>query len=190
MTSDPDQRSEWDARRPWPRFTQRPASTAPHAPGPYEPWPRWGWFPREQRSWTFAPAPNLAAPELVAPPPPLELPSPAATDRPGEAGPPRATAEETEEPAATEETVEAAATEVTTESEPSPVRATLPPEGRAEVAEPELLPVRRSPSLALVPVRSGEVTLSEVARAVRKVAPAAAVVGAAAAAAMALFRRR
>ncbi|MCA9847108.1 MAG: hypothetical protein KC472_03990 [Dehalococcoidia bacterium] len=181
MTSDPDQRSEWDARRPWPRFTQRPASTLPHAPGPYEPWPRWGWFPREQRSWTFAPAPNLAAPELVAPPPPLELPSPAATDGPGEAEAPRGTAEEA---AAT------AVTEVTTEPEPSPVRATLPPEGRAEVAEPELLPVRRSPSLALVPVRSGEVTLSEVARAVRKVAPAAAVVGAAAAAAMALFRRR
>jgi len=54
----------------------------------------------------------------------------------------------------------------------------------------DLLPVRRSTSMALVPVRGGEVTLGDLVRAARRAAPVAAIAGMAAAAAMALFRRR
>ncbi|MGE3960689.1 MAG: hypothetical protein AB7F65_03305 [Dehalococcoidia bacterium] len=144
------------SRRPWPRFTRTPDAPAPREIGPHEPWPRWGWFPREQRTWTFAPAPGLTAGSAQEPNL-LDDSRAHAGARPSLDAP---------------------------EAQP-PTDAT-----RSERREPEveLVPVRRS--VALVPIRGGEVTLSDVARAVRKVAPAAAVVGAAAAAAMTLFRRR
>lgn len=124
----------------WPRFT---AGAPLRREPPREvdgPWPRWGWFPREQRSWTLAPGPSIVAREDPAVPPPAE---------------------------------------------PVTARATAAPRFIQG-----LVPVRRSYSTALVPVRSREVALAEVARVARRVAPAAAVAGVAAVAAMALFRRR
>jgi len=61
------------------------------------------------------------------------------------------------------------------------------PEGSADVG---YLPVARPVSMALVPAGLGDVTLAEVAHAVRRAAPIATVVGVAAVAAMAFFRRR
>lgn len=146
----------------------------PRQARPHDPWPRWGWFPRAARTWAFAPSPDLAAPDVAVPE------SAASASGPLRPPAPQPTAQPQREP------------EPWSAPRGEGTRASLPPEtgAREEVARAELLPVRRSPSVALVPVRTGEVTLSDVARAVRKAAPAAAVVGAAAAAAMALFRRR
>ena len=123
----------------WPRFRAGdPAS--PVRPEPVAgPWPRWGWFPREQRSWTLAPGPALVA---------REEPRPQA-------------------------------------AHPEPVATTAAPRFIQGIVS-----VRRSYSTALVPVRSRELALTEVARVARRVAPAAAVAGVAAVAAMAFFRRR
>lgn len=71
------------------------------------------------------------------------------------------------------------------------------PEVRAPAAdlEPELVEVRRSTSTAVVPVRRGDtsladMTLGEVAQAIKRAVPVAAVAGVATAAVMSLFRRR
>ncbi len=68
---------------PWPRFTRTVEARASRAaePSPHDPWPRWGWFPREQRTWTFAPGPALvAAPAPAAPPSPAPDPIEATRD--------------------------------------------------------------------------------------------------------------
>lgn len=74
-------------------------------------------------------------------------------------------------------------------ADPAPVMEPTPLAG-SDDRELDLLPVRRSTSTALVPVRRNEVTLAEVARAIRRMAPAAAVASLATAAAMTFFRRR
>lgn len=65
------------ALRSWPRFVEDASGLAPAArrPGPSDPWPRWGWFPRDERTWTFVPGPALivhtpVAPHYVSPTPP------------------------------------------------------------------------------------------------------------------------
>lgn len=151
--------------RPWPRFTRLPEPRAPREHAPYEPWPRWGWFPREQRTWSFAPGPSLTASPSPVPPAPDVGPASEPT-RP--APPPPSLPPPREAPPAIED--------IAGVTEDGP--------------ELDLLPVRRSTSMALVPARAGEVTLGELARAAKRVAPVAAIAGMAAAAAVALFRRR
>lgn len=157
MSSDSDMGASRGTGRPWPRFAALPEARPPREPAAHEPWPRWGWFPREQRTWTFAPGPSLVAESPVADPP-----------RP--ATPPS-------EP-----------TLIASPPEPPPVIEDV--DHVTEEPELDLLPVRRSTSMALVPVRGGEVTLGDLVRAARRAAPVAAIAGMAAAAAMALFRRR
>lgn len=147
---------------PWPRFTGVPSAEPPREPGVAEPWPRWGWFPREARTWSFAPGPSLTA---ASSPPPVPPPAPPAV----EASPPPAVL--------------------------PPPRERIPEVGDVRPAEGgrdvELVPVRRSTSTALVTSpRGGEVTLLDLARAAKRMAPLAAVAGMAAAAAVALFRRK
>lgn len=83
MNPDPDARPP----APWPRFTRPTEAGGSRAsrladPSPHDPWPRWGWFPREQRTWTFAPGPALVADPAPAPPvPPAPEPSEAVDPR-------------------------------------------------------------------------------------------------------------
>lgn len=127
----------------WPRFVEGEvrSSVAPLV-GAREPWPRWGWFPQEPRTWTFAPSPSLTA---------------------------RSSAEEVGEhrPAATPE-IEA-------------------DQGRERTTE--LVPVRRIRRTDIVPVRR-ELALADASRVARQVAPAAAIVGLAAAAVLTFLGRK
>jgi len=154
----------------WPRIVEETSALIPavRRPGPYDAWPRWGWFPRENRTWTLAPSPALTVrPPSSLPPfapfegafgePPSEVS--AAADAPIEARPigPQFT-----------------------EGRVPPPRAAVPASTPSSAT---------STGSSLVPVRR-ELVLADVERAARRVAPVVAIAGVVAVAALALFRRR
>lgn len=162
--------AEQQPSQPWPRFVRPSPGLLPmlRQPGPYEPWPRWGWFPREQRTWTFAPGPSLIAHNWPSPPPAAG----AARGNPPEDATPEDTASGSAEPIVAR-----------------PVKPRFMQGFREQGLRDESAPAEWSSTTALVPVRR-EIVLSNVTRAARRAAPVAAVAGVVAVAALALFRRR
>jgi hypothetical protein len=154
----------------WPRFTADTGGLAPavRRAGPQDPWPRWGWFPREQRAWLLAPGPAL----IVRPP---VTPSFASFGASESDAPPLSDAR----PAASA----GAPIDPRRPIEAHPVR----PRVAREVVD--AVDDEAPSSTALVPVRR-DLVLSDAARAARRAAPVAAVASLVAVAAMALFRRR
>lgn len=134
--------------------------------GPQDPWPRWGWFPREQRAWLLTPGPALIVRSVT---PPYESANTPESDS-----------------SPSESHRDASAHPHADPRRPIEARPVGPRLAREVV---DMVDGDTPASRALVPVRR-DLMLSDAARAARRAAPVAAVASLVAVAAMAFFRRR